>query len=138
MPDHARRRVEPGGQLGRTSHVGSVEVGDRAAVGTPVRVCPHPGPRKRPQRRLEPEGQELQRHRCPERGDLLLGRHDHHEPCRSRGHDLLARVRPATAFDQPPVGRDLIGPVHGDVELVQAVEGLDVQPGREGRSLRRR
>ena len=64
--------------------------------------------------------------------DGLLGRGDHDEaPCR-RGDDLLVRVRPASALDQPSRRVDLVGAVDREVQLADLVGILDPQAKRPG------
>ena len=77
------------------------------------------------------EREQLDRHGRTDALDGLVARRDHDE-ARGRGRDqLLARVRPPAALDQPRAGRDLVGAVDRDVELAQRLERLDDQAQRE-------
>ena len=111
-----------------SSNVAAV-VGDRAAVGAERHVA-QLGLAERAQRRRDPERQQLERHRRPERVDDLVARGDHHEAVGRGRDDLLARVRAAAALDDPVVGIDLVGAVDRDVEPVELLERLDREPER--------
>ena len=77
----------------------------------------------RPQRRPGTERRDLHRQReTAEDGHAfaLVGDDDHAR--RGRRHDLFAQEGAAAAFDQRQIGRDLVGAIHGDVELGQFVE----------------
>src|SRR5205823_14806500 len=87
-------------------------------------------------RRLEPEGEQLERHGRGERLDELVRRGDDDEAVGRGGDDLLARVRRAAALDEPAVRRDLVGAVDRDVETVERVERLDRQTEPARRLLR--
>ena len=71
---------------------------------------------------------QLERDRGADLSDRLGRVGDHDEPLGRRGDDLLARVGAAAALDQPAVGGDLVGAVDRDVEAVEAVELLDLDP----------
>ncbi len=91
------------------------KVRDHAAVGTGRDVTK--GHRAEAgERSGETEVVELERDGRSEGVDELVRRHDHDEPICRCSDCLLARVRAATALDEPPVGRDLVGTVDRDVE----------------------
>ena len=85
----------------------------------------------------EPEREQLERDRRPDRVDDLVASGDHDEAVGRRGDDLLARVRAAAALDEPAVGLDLVGAVDRDVEPVELLERLDREPERARRDLGR-
>ena len=125
MLDHAGRRGEAGGQLRRLAHRAQV-VGDQPAVGARRHVA-QLGLADAGERGSHAVGEELERHRRADRLHELVGGGDDHEAVGRGRHDLLPRVRRAAALDEPAVRRDLVGPVDGQVEAVELVEGLDRQ-----------
>ena len=136
MGDDARVGVQPGRERRGVAGVAAV-VGDHAAVGAGRRVAQldltQPG-----KGRGEPEGEQLQGHRRAQLRHRLARVDDHHEALRGRGDDLLAQVGPATALDEPAVRGHLVGAVDRDVEALEALEGLDLDPQPAGRILGRR
>jgi hypothetical protein len=82
--------------------------------------------------RRQAEGLQFKGHRGAQGLHELGGVGDHHEALGGGGDDLLAAVRRATSLDQPPVGRNLVGAVNGEIEAVDLVERLDVETQRAG------
>jgi hypothetical protein len=95
------------------------------------------GRAQQPQRRGQPERQQLERDRRHDPVDDLVRRRDHDEPLGRRRDDLLARMRAAAALDQPALGVDLVGAVDRDVEPLELLERLDLDPQRARRDLGR-
>jgi len=93
------------------------------------------GRAERVQRRRQPERQQLERDRRADPLDHLVARGDHDEARSRRRDDLLARVCAPAALDEPAVGIDLVGAVDRDVERVELLERLDVDPERARRHL---
>ncbi len=71
--------------------------------------------------------EELERDRGADGLDELVGGDNDDEAIGGGRYDFLPRVRRSASLDHPAVGRDLVGAVHGDVEPLELVEGLDGQ-----------
>ena len=104
-------------------------VGDHAAVRA-RRDVPQLRGAEGAQRRLQAEGQQLERDGRPEVVHRLVRGGDDDEAVGRGGDDLLPRVRGAAALDEPAVGGDLVGAVDREVEPVEGVEGLDREADR--------
>ena len=109
-------------------------VGRRGSVAKPGLAEPL-------ERRGEPERDELERDRRSQPVDELVRGDDHDEAIGCRRDDLLPRVGAAATLHEPGVGRELVGPVDGDVESSEAaVECDELEPdgARSSLGLRRR
>ena len=139
MVDHAGLCGEPFGERPRIVERARV-VGDDASVRAPRHVTQRDRAEP-PQRRRDPEVEELERDRWRESLDELVRPHDHHEAVGRSGDGLLARVRGTATFDEPALRVDLVGSVDRDVEASRRAstgERLDVQAQLARRALRRR
>ena len=135
---HAGMLIESRGQLGRVAER-TLVIGQHAAVGAGRRAGAQADVADRADRGRQAERPQFERHRGMQRRHELVGRDDDHETPRRHGDDLLAQLGPMTALDRPVVGRDLVGAVDRDIELVDGIERLHRQPelgrqlGRLGR-----
>ena len=67
-------------------------------------------------RRTEPVLEQLERDGRRQPLDVLVGGEDRDEGVRRRSHRLLTRVSRSATLDEPPVRRDLVGPIDRDVQ----------------------
>ncbi len=128
MRDDARHAAEPRVEclgITRRSHV----VGDHVAIRTRWYIA-QLDVLQQSHRAGNAVLQQLERDWSDETIDSLRRVGNHHETIRHRGHNLLARMRRATALDEPPIWRDLVGTIDRQIEAINLGSVLDDEAKR--------